>query len=325
MTVGLAGAVPLDGWALAAIVLKALGYAGALLAIGAALWPALTLRAASDPVMGRAVPDTLTRRADAVARRWGLAAALVGLLALVGVVGLRAARLSGQGVGGALDPVMLGLVWSGPLGDAGVWRLVGFGLLAAGLSLARPGPARLGPAQFGPIRFGTALALIGALSVAVSYTQIGHTLGEPRRAMQALLTLHLLAAAFWIGSLAPLHAAANGTGAASLLERFGRWAVWIVAALAVAGAALSWQLAGGPLGLLGTAYGWALLSKLAGVMALLALAARNKLQLVPALARGEAGAGSRLRRAIVLEGAVVAVILLVTAALTSVTTPPVNL
>ena len=58
---------------------------------------------------------------------------------------------------------------------------------------------------------------------------------------------------------------------------------------------------------------------------LLLLAAGNKWRLVPALAADRPGAARALRRAIAVEGLVVVAILFATAALTTVTTPPVNL
>jgi putative copper resistance protein D len=76
---------------------------------------------------------------------------------------------------------------------------------------------------------------------------------------------------------------------------------------------------------LSTAYGWTLLCKITVFAVLLSLAAQNKLKLVPAQARDSAIGGAKLRRSIKIEGLCVLAILIVTATLTSVTTPPVNL
>lgn len=287
MTEGLA---PLDGLVLLAVVAKAAGYGAALLAMGGALFVAAFPRA--DPMV--------LRRARRMAA--GAALALLAVLALR--FGLRAARLSGMGVDGALDPVMLNLLWDGPMGDAALWR--GGGAVAI-LAVVLPGAGRW-------------VALAGAGAMAVSYAQVGHSLGEPRAALAALVTAHVLLAAFWVGALPPLHRAASAPGGGATLHRFGTLAAWAVPLLAVAGAATAWLL--GAAAWPSTAYGWGLAVKLALVCALLALAARNKLALVPAIAAGRAGAAGALRRSIAWEGAAVAAILLVTAALTTATTPP---
>jgi copper transport protein len=75
-----------------------------------------------------------------------------------------------------------------------------------------------------------------------------------------------------------------------------------------------------PGALIATDYGRILLLKLVAVTGLLAVAALNKLRLTPALARGEAPAAITLRRAIGVEAALVAAILLATIMLGA--TPP---
>ncbi len=290
------GLAPIDGLALLAVGAKAAGYAAALLAMGGVLFVAAFRRIADAGVLR-------------LARRLAAGAALVGLAVLAVRFGIRAARISGMGWEGATDPTMLGFVWQSPLGAAAIWRGLGE---AAILAVLLPGA-------------GLWVALGGAVAVAVSYAQVGHTLGDPRAVLVLLLVPHLLAAAFWVGALAPLRRAAGGIGGADLLHRFGTVAVGIVAGLALAGSGLAWLLSGSISALLGTAYGWTLLGKVVVVSALLGLAALNKLRLVPALAAGDPPAPPALRRSIALEGAAVALILVATAALTTLTTPPVNL
>ncbi|KIT17126.1 copper resistance D family protein [Jannaschia aquimarina] len=290
------GLAPIDGLAVLAIAAKAAGYAAALLAMGGVLFVAVFRRLAT--------PDVLR-----LARRIAAAAALVGLAVLAVRFGIRAARISGMGLDGATDATMLGFVWDSPLGVAAIWR--GFGE-AVILAVLLPGA-------------GLWIALGGSAAVAVSYAQVGHSLGDPRAALALLLVAHVLAASFWVGALAPLRRAGAGPEGGALLHRFGLVAMGVVAGLAVAGAGLAWLLSGSPAALFGTAYGWVLLAKVAVVAALLGLAAWNKLRLVPALAAGTPGASASLRRSIALEGAMVALILVATAAITTVTTPPVNL
>ena len=296
----LEGLAPLDGWAALAILAKAAGYALALLAMGGALFLAVFERETNG---GGAALGRFVRRVAAMA-----AIILLAVLALR--FGIRSARISGMGLDGMTDPVMLGFVWDSPLGSAAVWRGIGAALVLLVLVPGRPALAG---------------GVIGAVLIAVSYAQVGHSLGEPRWWLGTLLVLHLLAVSYWIGALLPLRRVAVSADGAALLHRFGTIASGIVGLLVVVGVTFAWLVSGSPAALLGTAYGWMLLAKVALVGVLLSLAALNKLRLVPALADGDTSATTALRRSIAWEAAAVALILLATAILTSVTTPPVNL
>ena len=290
------GLAPIDGWAIAAIIAKAVGYGVALLAIGGPLF-ILVFRSSSNDVRQ-------------LARKVAVIAALIGLAVLALRFGIRAARISGMGLSGAVDPMKLGFVWDSPLGAAAIWRGVGELLVVALL-----------------IRgiVGLSAGLIGALLIAVSYTLVGHSLGDPRWLLASLLTLHLLAAAFWIGALLPLRHAVGQPEGARLLHRFGNVASLTVALLVVVGLIFAWLMTGSFSNLLSTAYGWTLLANLGVVSGLMALAALNKWRFVPALASGTPAAVPHLRRSIQIEAIAVLLILLATATLTSITTPPVNL
>ena len=290
------GLAPIDGWAITAIIAKAVGYGAALLAMGGPLF-VLVFRSSSNDVRQ-------------LARKVAVIAALIGLAVLALRFGIRAARISGMGLSGAVDPMMLGFVWDSPLGAAAIWRGAGELLVVALL-----------------IRgiVGLSAGLIGALLIAVSYTFVGHSLGDPRWLLASLLTLHLLAAAFWIGALLPLRHAVGQPEGARLLHRFGNVASLTVALLVVVGLIFAWLMTGSFSNLLSTAYGWTLLAKLGVVSGLMALAALNKWRFVPALASGTPAAVPHLRRSIQIEAIAVLLILLVTATLTSITTPPVNL
>ena len=290
------GLAPFDGLAVLAIVAKALGYGAALLAMGSVFFGFLFDSRADTHVLR-------------LARRIAVGAAIVGLVVLMLRFGIRSARISGMGFSGATDPVMLGFVWQSPLGSAAIWRGLGE---AAIVALLLP-------------RIGRWIALIGALAVAVSYSQVGHSLGDPRTALACLLILHLLTAAIWVGALVPLHRATDTPAAADLLHHFGRVAVYAVGILVAAGVALAWLLSGSLINLFGTAYGFGLLFKVSVVSGLLGIAALNKYRLVPALRAGKPGAVTALHRSITLEILAVSLILLATATITSVTTPPVNL
>ncbi|SEW47185.1 putative copper resistance protein D [Cognatiyoonia koreensis] len=290
------GLAPIDGWAIAAIFAKATGYGAALLAMG-------------GPLFVLAFPSS-SADVRQLARKIAVIAAFVGLVVLALRFGIRAARISGMGLPGAFDPMMLGFVWDSPLGAAAIWR--GAGELLVLALLMRGG-------------VGLWAGLIGALMIAVSYTFIGHSLGDPRWLLASLLTLHLLAAAFWVGALAPLRHAVGKPDGAVLLHHFGNVASVTVPLLIVFGVIFAWFMTGSLSALLSTAYGWTLLAKLGVVTGLMALAALNKWRLVPALASGVRAAETHLRRSIQIEAMAVVLILLATATLTSITTPPVNL
>ncbi len=289
------GLAPIDGVVVLAILAKALGYGAALLAMGSVLFTVLFAKRAEASVLR-------------LARQLAVGAALLGLAVLALRFGIRAARISGMGFDGATDPIMLGFVWDSPLGTAAIWRAVGeFAILAILLP-----------------RAGQWIALAGSLAIAISFAQVGHSLGQPRAALAILLVLHLLAAAFWVGALLPLRKAALTPNGADLLRHFGNVAAYGVAVLIVAGAALAWLLSGTVADLFGTAYGLVLLAKVVIVSALLGLAALNKLRFVPALRAKEPSATTSLRRSISMEMLAVVLILFATATLTSVTTPPIN-
>ena len=290
------GLAPIDSLVVFAIVAKAIGYSAALLAMGGVLFAFIFAKRAEVSVLR-------------LAKQLAVGAALVGLAVLAIRFGIRAARISGMGFEGATDSMMLGFVWESPLGTAAIWRGIGeFAILAILIP-----------------RVGQWIALAGSLAVAVSFSQVGHALGEPRAALASLLVLHLLAAAFWVGALIPLRRAALTPAGANILHHFGNIAAFGVAILILAGTMLAWLLSGSVAALFGTAYGLGLLFKVASVAVLLSLAAFNKLRLVPALRAEKPGSMHALRRSISTEILAVALILLATATITTVTTPPINL
>ncbi|WP_092782226.1 CopD family protein [Jannaschia pohangensis] len=292
---GFAGLATIDGWAILSILAKSLSYVAALGAMGGVLF--LAVFRAADPGV-----RTLARRIAVVS-----ALAILPILAVR--FGIQAARISGMGLDGAMDPFMLGIIWDGPRGTLAIWKAVG-AVLVLGVVLDRA--------------VGTLLSLCGALLIAVSQTLVGHSLGDPRLVLASLLAVHLLAAAFWVGALIPLHRAVIAPDGAALLHRFGTLASLTVPILIAAGVAFAWKMTGSVTALIGSAYGVTLLAKVAAVSGLLLLAARNKLWLVPAVAARDPNASTALRRTIKAELMLVAVILIATAVLTTVTTPPMN-
>ncbi len=168
------------------------------------------------------------------------------------------------------------------------------GLVAAALSLvalraAGPGMRR-------------AAALTAWVLAALSFAASGHAAAvQPQGLAVTAVAVHALAVLFWIGSLPPLLAVVRRPDAAGVLRRFSNVAVPMVALLVLSGGVLVWLQAGSLPALAGSAYGTVLAAKLALVAVLLALAARNRLVLTPALAAGAPEAAVRLTRAIRAE------------------------
>ena len=222
---------------------------------------------------------------------------------------LRGAAMTGD-ASGMTDPEMLGLLWRNPPGTRLI--LLGSGLLLVLAGLRAP-------------QIGLWIAGAGGLLALWSFALIGHVPDAGPLWLQALLVLHLAAAAFWIGILSPLRRLAalpeELSAAAELGHRFGRIAAVTVPVLVAAGIVMAWRLLGEVSALATTGYGLTLLAKIAGVAVLLGAAAHNKLRFVPAMRRGEPAAAARLRRSIAVEWFAVCVILLVTATLTTIQHP----
>jgi putative copper export protein len=240
------------------------------------------LGAAGLALFGLGFGAALTREDAARLRRWLLGLALAGIALNVGILPLRVLVLTaGES---AFDLPTLGAVMASRNGDAFWIRLAGLSALA--FAAAREG------------RAWDALAGAGALAVAASYAALGHSmLFRPRQELAALVTLHLLAVAFWTGSLPALAWAAR-RGQAELVEAWSRAALWAVAVVAGTGLALAALLVRRGDLLLAGWYGHALLAKLALVAAMLALAARHRFTLTPRLAQG---AGPALAASIRVE------------------------
>ena len=285
----------MDGATVATVAVKALAYLASLGAAGSAL-----------ALASLSTLDGDTRRA---VRRLGLGGVLVAGPASAAVIPMGAVYLAGGSWAGAADSALVGMVAASPVGESLGVRLAGLVLVAV-FFISRKVPV--------PV------AVSGAVVVCASFAFRGHVLAEPRLVLGALVTAHLLGLAFWIGAFAPLYRLAGhavparaGTAAAE----FGRRALWVVPAVAVAGVCLLVLLAGNPLDTLATPYGGLLAVKLAVFLLLLGLAAFNRLRLTPALLAGDAGAAVRLRRSIGLELACVLVIVAVTATLTTIASP----
>jgi putative copper resistance protein D len=139
-----------------------------------------------------------------------------------------------------------------------------------------------------------------------------------------LITLHLLGLSFWVGVFTPLYRlAARDTGRTigPVSQEFGRKAIWVVGALTLAGGMTLWLLTGNLLTAVFTPYGQIFAIKLLAFLAIIGFAAWNNLSLTPALLRQEPKAAIHLRHSVSMEIAIVAMILLTTAVLTTISAP----
>jgi copper resistance protein D len=298
--------VSIGVWDLSAVLVKAVLYAATLGATGGVYFLAYS--------------RSLLERDDRLA-----IARLLMILAVAAIVASAARVLVTAGsmsedAAGMMDPRLLTLVWRGGEGRAAAIRVGG--LLLLGSTLARH-------------RSPGWVAISGAIAAATSFAWVGHTHAAalagaaPAAAASVaapwLVGLHLLAAAFWLGALSPLliHARRGATRQlGALAARFGRVAIAGVGALLAAGIAVLWILLGHVSELWNSAYGRLACTKIALVACLLALAALNKLRLVPRIIAGDTAVVRRLRESIGAEMIVAMLILLVTAALTTLAGPP---
>ena len=250
------------------------------------------------------------RSGAGIRRRLRLAVLAAVLLVLLHY-GTEAARLAGE-LSGLLDRQMQQLVWHSASGTALCLTLPGLLLVFAGLLLPRQG------------KLAGLLAVAGLAAIIAAFTTMGHTVEQPHRVgLALLLSAHLASIAFWFGALWPLRQAVTleeSATAAALLERFSRFAVWIVPGLFVAGASLVLLLVPG-LAVFGQTYGQLLLVKIGGFSVLMVLAGLNKVRLTPALRGNAPAAVARLRRSLLLEYLLIAAVLTVTAVMTGLYSP----
>jgi copper transport protein len=123
--------------------------------------------------------------------------------------------------------------------------------------------------------------------------------------------LHAVGLAYWIGALIPLAATVRQAPAQALpvVRRFSTGALIAVAVLTLAGILLAAIQVEAPANLTGTDYGLVLIAKTLIVVALLGLAALNRLWLTPALATPKGSGGTWLVRSVAVEIVLVLAIL----------------
>jgi putative copper resistance protein D len=198
-----------------------------------------------------------------------------------------------------------------PYVRASLLRIVAGAGLVVGALLA---PSR--PRLRWLLLIGSALVLI----VAGAWTSHAAARAGHRATLMALDALHQLAAAVWVGGLVHLLVAVLAPGerawSPGILQRFSTLALGAVALLIVAGAGLTLGYVDGVGGLLGTAYGIMVLTKILLLVGLLALGAANFFA-VRRFSAAPSVSTQRLRRFVEVELGLGMTVLFAAASLTS--------
>jgi copper transport protein len=282
-------------WSDAAGVLRWLTYAGALLALGVAVF-GLVVDAG----------DAARRQLVLLVGVGGALAALASLAALP----VEAALVTGRGSDALTDDVALRDVLGTNFGDAVVWRVAGCALLVLATTLV--GTRR------------TVVTVVAGVAVLVGFVITGHTAVTDPRWLVVLADLaHLAAAATWIGGLVALalvmrarRAEGDAMGATQAVRGFSTLAGISIVVLLVAGTARAWTETRSIDALTDTRYGKLLLVKVVLAVVVITIGAYNNRRLVPAVAdRSSERAMRRLSTTVRVEVLVLAVVLALTAAL----------
>ena len=205
------------------------------------------------------------------------ASAVLTLASCLLVLAASASDMGGE-PGSILDPsIYAAMVTDTVFGRVWVGRLVLSGLILALWLNPRPAKDRL--------------LLVASALLLMSVGLTGHSAmpgGPEGWAHQGADVLHLLAAGWWIGGLAALALFARDLGAraALVLHRFSGIGYGAVIVLILTGLLKTAILLGSIFALGGTVYGKLLIAKLVLFAGMGALALSNKLQIMPALARG---------------------------------------
>jgi copper transport protein len=274
-----------------------LGYAGLVLVVG----PALTLAVLW--------PRRLSRR-GVVRMLW----TGIGLVAAGTVAGpwLQAAYTTGEPLTGATGAALRDVLGSA-YGTAHVVRL---GVLIAVAVLLRPLTA--GRASRSDLLLLGGLGLVGLGTWPVA----GHPVASPLPGVSVVVgTVHLAAAAIWVGGLVVLAGfllrLADRRELGVILPEWSRWAAMAVAALLLAGLVQAVVEIGPPDALVSTAYGRLLLVKLGLVAVVVAVAGYSRRLVRLRLGASRPGA---MRAAVAAEAVVLAAVMGVSSVLVQ-TTP----
>ena len=246
------------------------------------------------------VREALAARAT---QRWLIGSAVVLALTTAASIGLQAAYAGGVGLNGAVDPDLIRAMLDTSFGKAMLPRF--------GVALAAIFAVRLLPGL--PVLSG---ALGVALLVFTSLAGHASTGALPGLAV-AVDVLHLGAASIWLGGLVALLAVVvrEADDVAMALRRFSRIATVAVVVIALTGALRTWRETAGFESLWEADYGRLVIAKTALLVGILILASRARTIARREPPDGDAGPTSALTRIVLVEAAIGAVVLALTAVL----------
>jgi len=172
---------------------------------------------------------------------------------------------AGTGLGGLVDPALIGTTASSTFGRTLLVRVV-LALVLVVVLRAAPRPGVV------PVGVGVAGALV------VTTAAVGHSVAGPVPALAVAITsIHVAAMALWTGGLVALLAGllrpgVRATDLGTALPRYSGLALGSVVALVLTGIVQAVREVGTPTALFGTPYGWVLVAKVAVLLVVLGAA-----------------------------------------------------
>jgi putative copper resistance protein D len=219
------------------------------------------------------------------------------------------ARMAGS-FAATFDPSLGELVLQSNIGPAHAVRVAGLAVLAVSVDEQN--------------RFNLVASAVGVTLTLLSFALMGHTTIHGLRLMLApLLLVHVGVAAFWFGSLWPLHLVATRESietSGRVVTRFSALAVRCVPLILICGTAMTLVFVRS-FGELVTGYGAMIVLKTLAYAALLGLAALNRQRFVPAIAAARSSALVSFKQVLRTEWWLIAAVIMATALMTELFSP----
>ena len=228
-----------------------------------------------------------------------------------------------NGLVGMFDWGMAKIYFDSPVGDTTFFQLIGF-VLAFVFGIVARKKIEMGTSHSThySLQFFNFGSLIAFLLLILSFRFSGH-ISVLSTISKLAIVLHYSAFSAWIGSLYPLCLLSFSKDISFIRNRvkaFGDWAVFMVAVLIIAGGFMLLDLFGSIDEIFSTDYGMVVLVKLTLVIAILGIAAINRVRLTPNIVSQK---GVRqFRNSVTIEIFVALLILIVTTYLSTVVGPP---
>ena len=286
----------MDLWIILTPVLKTLFYVTSLLALGTVIFE-------------RHFQHFQTVENTSFCRDLTIRACKYGMVISAGLLVSVAGNLGGE-VWSILDPTIFSIAIYSKGGHAAGLAFFGFALILVARRY-----------EFSAVPL---LLSVGVLLVLTSFIWTGHA-QKVGLIAQAVLSLHIVAIAFWLGSFLPLRRMCSSPESENLYkiaERFGTHAIFYICLLLISGLIFAYILIGDLSLLLSTVYGNVFLMKITLVSALLGVGAVNKFRLVPSMKLEPSIGAQRLRKSIQIEMVIALLILSFSGFLTTSTTLP---